>query len=173
MEHICQSILGKNQDILSIILVGSRARGDFNENGDYDFLFITKKGQKNEFDTIDKSKKLISEKTKIKSELINIHFWPIKQFKKEYKEGNSFIYCTIRDGKIISKNQQTIEKLKIPNCKIGGIKRLKFAKNLLSFIKERMNFKKEYKTDKRFYGLELEDFGVLCYAFMLGSMYVA
>ena len=70
LSTACQDILQKNKDVLVIILIGSRARGDFREHSDYDLMFITKRGKKFEIER--NYENLICEKTNIENS-ISVH----------------------------------------------------------------------------------------------------
>ncbi len=164
LSKACQDISKNNKDILSVILMGSRARGDFNENSDYDLMFITKRGKKYELER--NYENLIYKKTKIKNS-IDIHLWPINRFKEEYKKGNSFIYCALRDGKKLYFKLSL--DLDLPSCKIAGKERINLAKENLNFLRFHLKFmEKKHRINKRFFGLELEELGYcamhLCWA---------
>lgn len=161
LQNVCQNILKENRDILSIILIGSRARGDFKENSDYDLIFIVKKNKEKEYEIESKYNELISKKTKIEDCLISVHIWSVNSFKKEYNNGHSFIYCALRDGKILAfrKNSKNILNLELPNCKKSGIERIELAKRNINYVKFSLDFWKKRNPNRKFSGLDLEDLG--------------
>ena len=102
--NACQHITKTDKDILSVILHGSRARGDYKEDSDYDIIFITKSPSKSldeEFKIKQNYKNKLAERTKINEDKLQISLWPFNDFKKEYKKGNSFVHCALRDGKFL------------------------------------------------------------------------
>lgn len=129
LDVACKETLKQNKDLLFIILNGSRARGDCREDSDWDLMLVTKRGKSYELD--EKYKEAISEKTGIDSYLLQTHLWPIRKFKEGYGIGNSFIYCALKDGKILA--SRTKLELKVPKItKNAALDRLKIAKRLLS-----------------------------------------
>lgn len=163
LQDVCGDILNKNRSILSIILIGSRARGDFKENSDYDLMFIVKRDVKTmkKYETESEYNELISKKANIDNSLISAHLWSADFFKKEYKKGNSFVYCALRDGKAFAtrKNSRNLLNLKLPNCKLAGMERIKWAKRNIGYAKFSLNFWKKREPNKKFSGSELENLG--------------
>lgn len=164
LSSACQEILQENRDILMIILIGSRARGDFKKYSDYDLVFITKKGKTFEIER--NYENLICEKTKIEDS-ISVHLWNINRFREEHKFGNSFVYCTLRDGKRLASRFKL--DLNLPRCKKSVKNRLDIAKENLQLIKSPLEFRRKKKiNERRFWGLELEKCGYcamhLCWA---------
>ena len=139
LEQVCSNILNKNQDVLSIILTGSRARGDNRNDSDYDIVFVTKKG--NSYNLSKNYEKQIAEKADVNNGLMNVYLYPLWKFKKFYHKGNSFIYTTLRDGKILASREKTKKCIKSLNLNFpnrlfyGAYDRLKFAKENLDFIR--------------------------------------
>jgi len=43
----------------------------------------------------------LRESVKINEDKLQISLWPFNDFKKEYKKGNSFVHCALRDGKFL------------------------------------------------------------------------
>nr|MBA4405239.1 hypothetical protein [Nanoarchaeum sp.] len=141
LKKICQNILEDNKDVLVIMLIGSRVRGDFTENSDWDFVFITKRGKS--YDLSRKYEEEISKKVDISDYLVQVHLWPLKLFKQKHKEGNSFIYCSLRDSKILaSKTKQSFTLPKIN--KKAAVNRFNLAKGFMSDIKLFAKKKKFY-----------------------------
>jgi len=153
LKSACQNILEKNKDVLTIILTGSRARGDFKEESDYDLMFITRKGKK--YSLENKYRSAILKKANIDA---SVHLWPFSSYKKEYEKGNSFIYCALRDGKILSSRHNLNEVL--PDCKKAGVERINLAKRNLEYLnfKSKFNRKLRFK-ENRIWGFELEELG--------------
>jgi len=127
----------KEENIWSVILFGSRARGDHKENSDYDLMFITKSSIKNfdeEFIIKQKYKNKIAERTKLDKNQLQISLWSLDDFKKEHEKGNSFIYCALRDGKFLFSREKI--NLKQPtNCTKAALDRLYFVKRNIEHIK--------------------------------------
>lgn len=161
LQKVCQDVLDKDGSILSIILIGSRARGDFKEDSDYDLMFVTKRIRKKEREIESGYNESISKKTKMDDCLISVHVWSIGSFREKYNEGHSFIYCALRDGKIlaIKKNSKNILNLKLPDCKKAGKERIEWAKRNIDSIKFSLNFWRKRNPNKKFSGLELEELG--------------
>jgi len=145
-------------------LIGSRARGDFKENSDYDIMIVTRRGKNYQLEL--KYKKVISEKSNIDYFLLSVHLWPSKKFKEQYKKGTSFVYCALRDKKILS-TKQNLFKLKLPNCQIAGKERLNWAEKMLKRLKRYLKFSYG-KNEKIISGFEIEELGYcamhLCWA---------
>lgn len=132
LKKVCQNILKNNKDVLVIMVIGSRARGDFSKDSDWDFVFVTKKGKS--YDLSRKYEEGISKKGGIGSYLIQVHLWPLKLFKQKHKKGDSFIYCSLRDGKVLaSRTKQCFTSPKI--SKKAAINRLNLAKEFMSGTK--------------------------------------
>tara|TARA_Y100000310_G_scaffold203351_1_gene203570 strand:+ start:3743 stop:4519 length:777 start_codon:yes stop_codon:yes gene_type:complete len=166
LSNICQNLAKRDKNVLSVILSGSRARGDYRENSDYDLTFVTKSPIKNydEELTIEHNyKNKISEKTKIDRDLIQVSVWSFNGFKKEYKRGNSFVYCALRDGKILF-SRSKINFKKPTNFRQYALDRLDLAKRNIEDIKFSLKYYKEPTPRSR----ELEDLGYismhLCWA---------
>ena len=153
LKKTCQEIINKNKDVLTIIIGGSRARGDYKESSDFDLMFITKKGKNT--DIALKYEKIILNKTGINYSLVQVKLWTNKFFKQRYEKGDSFIYCALRDGKILATRQKKIER-KLPDCRLAAKERIGIAENRLQFIKWRLE---DCKT-KRFSGLDAEHLGL-------------
>jgi len=138
LEQVCSNILNKNQDVLSIILTGSRARGDNRNDSDYDIVFVTKKG--NSYNLSENYEKQITEKVDVNKGLVNVYLYPLWKFKKFYDKGNSFIHTTLRDGKILASREKTEKYIKNLNLNFpnrlfyGAYDRLKITKENLDFI---------------------------------------
>ena len=132
LSNICQNLAKRDKEVLSVILVGSRARGDYKENSDYDIMFVVKfpfKNYNKEIQTEENYKNEISEKPKIDGELIQISIWPLNDFKKEYKKGNSFAFSALRDGKILF-SRSKIDFKKPTNFRQYALERLDLAKKI-------------------------------------------
>lgn len=162
----CQHLLKKEKDILTIILCGSRARGDFKENSDYDLMVITQyqitQTSRQHFEIEDAYISQIAKKTKIAEQLIQLSLWSYDYFDEEYKKGNSFVYCTLRDGKILaSRNSLTLTPPR--TCYQAGRERLNKAIENIKRIKFSLDNFESAPTQ-----LELEDLGYtsmhLCWA---------
>jgi len=166
LSNICQKLAKRDKNVLSVILSGSRARGDYRKNSDYDLTFITKspiKDYNEELEIEENYKNKISEKTKIDRELIQVSVWSFNGFKKEYKRGNSFVYCALRDGKILF-SRSKINFKKPVNFQEYALDRLDLAKRNIEDIKFSLKCFKEPTPRSR----ELEDLGYismhLCWA---------
>lgn len=136
LSNACQHLMEKEGDILSIILSGSRARGDFKEGSDYDFLFVTKSGVEDPLEEHEIKKNYanqIAKRAIINEDLIQIYLWPLENFKKEHKRGNSFVYCALRDGKVIS-SRYNLDLKQPKNCQKAAMDRIDFAKRNINVI---------------------------------------
>ena len=157
LSNTCQYLTEKEEDILSIILSGSRARGDFKEDSDYDFIFVTKSDIEDPLEEHEIKKNYIAQiakKAAINEDLINVYLWPLDIFKEEHKKGNSFVYCALRDGKVLSSRYNL--NLKQPsNCHKAAIDRMNFAKRNIKSIEFSLKILKD--NIPRSY--DLEDLG--------------
>ncbi|MAG19918.1 hypothetical protein CL618_00610 [archaeon] len=143
----CQNFAKQDNNILNIILYGSRARGDFKKTSDYDIIFIIKspiKSPNKEYKIKQHYENQIARKLKIDEHLIQTSIWPLKMFKEEHKKGNSFVYCTLRDGKILYSKQKL--NLKQPkNSQKAAVDRLNFAKRNITNIEFSLKHLKKHK----------------------------
>ncbi len=137
----CKQLIKKEKNIFAIIFFGSRARGDFKKNSDYDLMFITKsiiKSLTKEHKIKQEYKNHIAKKTSIDKNALQISLWPLKSFTIEYLKGNSFIHCALRDGQIIiSKDNRTkFDALlkKTVNCKGAITDRIDISKKGIEVI---------------------------------------
>lgn len=132
LEKACSKILEKNKDILNIILGGSRARGDNRKDSDYDLMFITKKGSS--YDLSKKYERLVASKIGVDNSNVGILLLPTKKFELKRSLGNSFVYNTLKYGKILASRKEIDRKLP-ENLVKGAKERLNLAKRDIDYAK--------------------------------------
>ena len=152
LKKTCERIINENKDIITIVLAGSRARGDYMNESDFDLMFITKGGS--DMTIAFKYQEKIARKTKIPSYLIQVKLWTNKFFNERYSKGDSFVYCAIRDGKILASRNKKFEN-KLPDCRKAAKERLSIAKKNLGFIKYTL----EENSERRISGSRAEFLG--------------
>lgn len=88
------------KEVNAIVLFGSRARGDFDEDSDYDInVFVDK--------TKDYGKNLLFRNKEIYIDFINK-----KKFRYLFDKSHSHLYCTFRDGIIIYQRNKWFDNIK-------------------------------------------------------------
>ncbi len=97
------------ENINAIVLFGSRARGDYNKDSDYDINVFLNKNYKN----------LVEKRYNDFGNKVYVDFIAPTNFKDLKKKAHSFVYCTFRDGiplyqknKWFQKTRQKIINLK-------------------------------------------------------------
>lgn len=127
----------KKKQVKAVILYGSRARGDFNKNSDYDIEVY-----------LDKKKiKLLEKSPSLEHKNIFIDVTDKSSFKNLKKRGHPFLYCTFRDGiplcqykEWFKQNKKEVLKIKpseevIKHYAISGLERiLNLKKNKLFYL---------------------------------------
>ncbi|MBS3099990.1 nucleotidyltransferase domain-containing protein, partial [Candidatus Pacearchaeota archaeon] len=86
-EEIINKIFKKcgKKTIKAIVLFGSRARGDFNDDSDYDINVFTKR-------------KIVDDTLSDFKHEIHVDFIDNKRFSEFKKFGHPFLHCCFRDG---------------------------------------------------------------------------
>ncbi|MCX6748420.1 MAG: nucleotidyltransferase domain-containing protein [Candidatus Pacearchaeota archaeon] len=99
----------KRTQINAIVLIGSRARGDYNKNSDYDIEVYLRR-VKLKFD---------SKTPSLYEKNVFINYTDSRNFKELVRKGHSFLYCSFRDGIPLyqqkcwfDKNKKRVLKLK-------------------------------------------------------------
>jgi predicted nucleotidyltransferase len=159
-----RQVLKNNKDVLALVLSGSRARGDYKKDSDYDISIITKCGSS--FVLHSKYSRELANFTKIDSLLLSVHIWPISRFKTQYAKGDSFVYTMIRDGIVLAKRNRSVIEISLPSsCEKAGAERIEIAKK----IAERINLYFGNFSDKgRAPGFLKEELGFSCMHFCWG-----
>ncbi len=134
----CDLLGTKDKKILAIILSGSRARGDYRKDSDYDLTMVINaisKSWKKECSIKRRYENFISTRTKIPSYLLQVAIWPKERYNLELQKGHSFLYCALRDGKILFSRKSIV--LKQPkSCQKAGYERIRMAKLQLDLAKD-------------------------------------
>ncbi|HLC31345.1 MAG TPA: nucleotidyltransferase domain-containing protein [Candidatus Nanoarchaeia archaeon] len=93
-KKIVKSILSEKyaRNIQAIVLFGSRGRGDYNKDSDYDInVFAIKKKVKNKFCHIG-----MNINQEVNTDIIDKEEWSYLKTK-----AHPFLYCCFRDGKVL------------------------------------------------------------------------
>lgn len=126
------------KEINAIVLYGSRSRGDYYEDSDYDLnVYLNNNSSKESREVLN-----IPEK-EIWISIINK-----RQFKELKSKGHPFLYCAFRDGKSIYQKNKWFDKLKPEILKLKPSKKIIFY--YLSSALEISEYLTE-KIKKRFY----------------------
>lgn len=134
--------IDKNK-INAIVLYGSRSRGDYSNNSDYDINVYLNNNNK----AYDKS-------LSIPEKDIWINIINKKQFQELKSKGHSFLYCAFRDGKTIYQNKDWFDKTKPEVLKIKPTKKiielyLSSALEMLDYlIKGKLRHSLDYEEGK-------------------------
>lgn len=109
LKNFSEKLSKKYANINAIVLCGSRARGDFKRDSDYD-LSIFHKGRKAE----ERIKKVFKEI----SPLIEIRLVNKKRFDYYLERHHPFLYCPFRDGKALYQKQKWFDEKKLEIMKL-------------------------------------------------------
>lgn len=152
---------------MAVFLCGSRARGDHREDSDYDIMMVL---ESDDFDTYTFGilcRECLEKQASIPPELLQISTESRKYYETERKKGNSFIYCALRDGKVLFSRGELNTTLP-KKCVRGGKDRIGQVHSHIRHIELSLNFFE--KNNRRFKprALELENLGYasmhLCWA---------
>lgn len=152
---------------MAVFLCGSRARGDHREDSDYDIMIVTESDDSHTYFFDSRCREYMAGKASIPEALLQVTAGSKKYYEKERKKGNSFIYCALRDGKVLFSRGKLNTALP-KSCVRAGKDRMGLARRHIRHIELSLDFfKKHYTGDKpRF--LDLEDLGYasmhLCWA---------
>ncbi len=146
----------KKKNLLAIILFGSRARGDFREDSDYDICVYLKNKEINF--------------TKSFSELnyngypITITFIDKKNFNHLYEKRHPHLYCTFRDGLAIYQKDEWFDKLKPEIINFKPSKKTSFnyicsSRNIFKFTIDKNIY--DYEETKK--AANLLGFGIMMF----------
>ena len=137
------SVYRKNQ-VRAVVLMGSRARGDFNKNSDYDIEVYLKK----------KKLRFNSKQPSLPERNIFINYTDSRNFNELKRKGHSFLYCSFRDGiplhqdnNWFDRNKREILKLK-PSKEIISFYLEASIERIMSLLKKQGPFYLDYEEGK-------------------------
>lgn len=167
LPRACQLLGKKEKDIHAIFLCGSRARGDHREDSDYDIMVVTESDDSDTYLFDRRCREYMTGKASVPEALLQVTVGSKKYYEKERKKGNSFIYCALRDGKVLF-SRGTLNTALPKKCVRGGKDRMGLVRRHIEHIELSLEFYDKHYTGFKPRSLEKEDLGYasmhLCWA---------